>query len=143
MAVFIQYLAVGLASLAFALVAEGKAFAASQWQVASYVLGDKPAMSKAAAEAWLGKVVEIQETSLTFDDKTCQIRPSPQEVDAADYFATQFHAQSEKLGLRDRKAVVLYTECELPGFDMLFPLADGRLMFHRDGVFFYLLQQTD
>jgi len=117
--------------------------AASQWLVTGYTLGKSASLSKAEAEAWMGKAVLMDETSIIVGEKKCQISPSPQEVDAMDYFATQFHIKPAELGIRERKAVILHTQCDIPGFDPLIPLGDGRLAFFRDGVFFYLTQVHD
>jgi hypothetical protein len=143
MTLVLRHLALGLAALLGVLITAENGRAGSQWLVTAYELGPTPQMSRAVAETWLGKAARFEEGSLEFLDKVCRYRPVPKEVDAASYFPATFNIKPETLGLAEPTVLALRSECDIPGFETLFSLPDGRLMLQREGVFFFLSLQTD
>lgn len=143
MPVSVKHLVMSLAALFCLLAAAEKGLAGSQWQVTAYEFGPNPGLGRAVADIWLGKAARFEEGALEFEDKVCSYRPVPKEVNAAEYFLAQYKIKPEALGLTEPKILLLRSECDIPGFEALFSLPDGRLLFQREGVFFYLSPQTD
>ncbi len=113
------------------------------WIITGYVLGPASALDQAAAEAYKGKRVLLDDESIQFDSKTCAITPSLAEHEATSYFGDNFRIDPRLLGHGGDKVFVIETGCDIPGLSSLVLLDDGRMCFFLDGVFFFLNEELE
>ncbi len=114
------------------------------WTVSEYVIPDGSALTEDQARQFLFKPLDIGESWITFDGRTCPnvsfIRKS---VPARDYFKRTFAIEPEALGIPDDNVDIVTTDCNLPGFKEYVRLKDRRLIVRMDGVFFYFRPAVD
>jgi len=108
------------------------------WTISQYVMGPNATWDKLKAEAMLFKPLDIEESSIIFDGKSCQnIKFNPAMISTADYLKTTYKITPQELNLSDQEIQVVKTNCELPGFQEYIRLNDRRLIISISGVFFF------
>jgi hypothetical protein len=107
------------------------------WTVSQYILNPDTGWSEQEAEGMLFKPLDINESAITFDGKTCQdVSFQAESVDAETYLQNTYHISLKALGLTDEDMQVITTNCDLPGFQEYMRLSDRRLIISIDGAFF-------
>jgi hypothetical protein len=108
------------------------------WSVSGYVIPEGNAATEQQARALLFKPLDIGESWITFDGKTCHnVTFTRETVQARDFLKTRFGTTPAALNIPDEPVVVFKTSCNLQGFTEYLRLQDRRLVIHRDGVFYY------
>jgi len=109
------------------------------WKVSDYKIGPNPVWGEKEARAMIFKPLDITETAITFDGKTCgNVTFKKETLKAKEVLASAFHTTPQTLGIADEVVDVIKSTCDLPGFDRYLHLKDGRLVIYLNGVFFYL-----
>jgi hypothetical protein len=108
------------------------------WRVTEYKVGESAVLGKEEAQKLLFKPLDIGETYIAFDGKTCRdIVFKKTRVEAGEYFDQTYNTSPRALGIGEEALEVVKTNCDLPGFAEYVRLKDRRLVIHIDGVFFY------
>ncbi len=108
------------------------------WTVSGYTIGKGAAWGEQEAKALLFKPLDMNETEIIFDEKTCQSVSFQQEtVNAADYLSNVWKTTPQELGIDNQDMQVFKTNCSLPGFQEYMRLPDGHLIVPINGVFFF------
>jgi hypothetical protein len=109
------------------------------WTVSQYTIGKNTLWGEKEARSMLFKPLDITETSITFDGKTCRgISFKKEKQKAKEYLETVFHTTPQTLGIAEDEVEVVKTDCNVPGFAEYLRLKDRRLVIYLHGVFFYL-----
>ncbi len=108
------------------------------WKVSDYKMGPNPVWGEKEARAMIFKPLDITETAITFDGKTCgNVTFKKETLKAKEGLAFAFHTTPQTLGIADEAVDVITSTCDLPGFDRYLHLKDGRVVIYLNGVFFY------
>ena len=109
------------------------------WTVSGYVILEGSVVTDQQARTLLFKPLDIGETWITFDGKTCQnVTFTKKTVRVHNYLKNRFGTTPAVLGITDETAEATETNCNLPGFNEYLRLQDRRLVIQREGVFYYL-----
>ena len=108
------------------------------WTVSSYVLGKGSSWSEKEAKTLIFKPLDITETSIIFNDRTCTgIKFDRELVNSGEYFSRKALVTQQELGITEEKVQVIRTTCDIPGFQEYIRLHDSRLIVPMNGVFFF------
>jgi len=108
------------------------------WKVSDYKMGPAPVWGEKEARAMLFKPLDMTETAIIFDGKSCRNVTFKKETrKAKDYFASAFQTTPQALAIAEDVVEVITTNCDLPGFGEYLRLKDSRLVIYLNGVFFY------
>lgn len=108
------------------------------WTVSGYKRGNNSPWSEKDARAMLFKPLDMTETTITFDGKTCRdVTFQKEKLKTKEYLASAFQTTPESLGIAEETVEVVKTNCNLPGFDQYLRLKERRLVIHLNGVFFF------
>ncbi len=108
------------------------------WTVSEYKIGKNAVWGDEEACKLLFKPLDIDDTKIIFDGKTCQDVIFKQEkVNAKEYLDYTYHTTPQALGIDQGDLEVIKTNCDLPGFAEYMRLRDGGLIIQLSGVFFY------
>jgi hypothetical protein len=108
------------------------------WTISGYTIGKGAAWSEQEAKALLFKPLDMNETGIIFDGKTCQgVNFQQETVNAADYLSNVWKTTPQELGIDNQDLQVFKTNCSLPGFQEYMRLPDGHLIVPINGVFFF------
>jgi hypothetical protein len=109
------------------------------WSVSGYVIPEGNAATEQQARALLFKPLDIGESWITFDGKTCHnVTFTRETVQARDFLKNRYGTTPAALNIPDEPVVVFKTDCNLQGFTEYLRLQDRQLLIQRDGVFYYL-----
>lgn len=107
------------------------------WTVSGYVLGKDSSWSENEAKALLFKPLDITESAIIFNNRTCNgIKFERTMVTTAEFLAKK-SLTAQDLGIREEKVQIIKTTCDIPGFQEYIRLGDGRLIAPINGVFFF------
>ncbi|HAR34423.1 MAG TPA: hypothetical protein DCR95_10175 [Desulfobacter sp.] len=110
----------------------------SLWTVSGYKMGDNPLWTEKDARAMLFKSLDMTETTIIFDGKTCRdVTFQRETLKAKEYLASAFHTTPEALGIAEETLEVVKTNCDLPGFDQYLRLQERRIVIQLNGVFLF------
>lgn len=109
------------------------------WRVQEVVLGADAAMNEEQAAAWLDKRVRISQTAISFEGRTCRVTPDISRVQVGIFLAAQ-QTTPQELGVEDGLAELVDTGCDIPGFQTLLALPDGRFVSLHKGAFMFLVK---
>jgi hypothetical protein len=108
------------------------------WTVSAYKIGKNAVWGEQEARGLLFKPLDIGDTSITFDRKTCTNITFKREVlNTAEYLRTKYHTDRQTLGVECETVELIKTNCTLPGFAEYMRLQDRRLVIYINGVFFF------
>lgn len=108
------------------------------WSISKYIVGEKAIWGESEARTMLFKPLDIGETHITFDGKTCSNVVFKREtVKIKEYLHRVYCATPLTLGIDEEVVKVIKTNCDLPGFAEYIRLRDRRLVIHINGVFFF------
>ena len=108
------------------------------WTVSGYVRGRAAALGDEEAGALLFKPLDIDDSVIVFDGKTCKgVKFEKEQVNTAAYLKGRWDITPQALGLNDPQLQVVKTNCDLPGFKEYMQLNDRRLIVPINGVFFF------
>ena len=109
------------------------------WTVSGYVPGPGTTFNKEDADALIFSPLDVDESSITFDGKTCANVVFRRERRQLGEYLARVHATNpQRIGLSDQEVEVVKTNCTLPGFSEYLRLPDSRLLIVIDGMFFFL-----
>lgn len=109
------------------------------WTVGGYHLTDKAEWSEEQAKSMLFKPLDVGTNYVTFDGQTCQdVVFNREEIDLARYLQEHFRTSPHELGIEGSTAMLLTSNCSLPGFGEYLRLGDARLLVPMHGVLFIL-----
>lgn len=109
------------------------------WTVSQYIMGPDALWTEDQARAMLFKPLDMDERSITFDGRTCTEVTFLREPGSVDrHLSTAFGVTPDFLGIEPGDAVLVRTNCRIPGFDTFLRLADRRLIVKMGGIFFFL-----
>jgi hypothetical protein len=109
------------------------------WTVSEYKIGKGAVWGDEEAHSLLFKPLDIRDTSITFDGKTCSdIIFKKEVINTDEYLHNKYHTDRQSLGIVEDTVELIKTNCNLPGFAEYMRLQDRRLIIHINGVFFYL-----
>lgn len=107
------------------------------WTVSDYHIGKNAVWGRPEAQKMLFEPLNITESSITFDGKTCHnVTFKTKLADAAAYLAEHYHTTPETFNLEEKTFKVIKTDCCLPGFSEYIRLRDRRLIVPINGVLF-------
>lgn len=110
------------------------------WTVNGYKVTKGSAWGEEQARAMLFKPLDIDETKITFNGKTClNVSFENKRMSAGDYLYQSYHTSPQELGMEEEEIEVIKTNCNLPGFSEYMRLKDRRLVINLNGVFFYFV----
>lgn len=105
------------------------------WTVSEVRIFDRTKATEQEAAALLSRSLDIDETSITFDGKSCKnVSFEPQEVDAQNYLASRYGVAARDFGIESAMVQRVRTTCQLPGFAEYLRVPDRRIMVFRDGI---------
>jgi hypothetical protein len=109
------------------------------WVVKEYQRLPDAAWSEEQARSMLFKPLDMGESSITFDGRTCHgLTFEREEIDLAEYL-NKFHSEAPALlNIQGERAILIRTQCDIPGFAEFVRLQDRRLLIHIGGVLFFL-----
>lgn len=109
------------------------------WTVSGYVPGPGTTFNKEDADAMIFSPLDVDESSITFDGKTCvNVVFRRERRQLGEYLARVHATNPQRIGLSDQEVEVVKTNCTLPGFSEYLRLPDSRLLIVIDGMFFFL-----
>lgn len=112
----------------------------SVWRIIDYRIPKAATLTPEQAQAWLGKTARISQTSISFEGRTCRVTPVIQKIRAGVLLAA-YNTTPAELGIPnqgDAPADVVDTGCDIPGFETMLSLPDGRFVLIYKGAFFFL-----
>ena len=110
------------------------------WTVLEYRINRGATWGEQEARSMLFKPLDIGDTFITFDRKTCSnVVFDKRVVDTDEYLLKSYDTDREFLGITDNALELFKTNCNLPGFAEYMRLQDSRLIIWVNGVFFYLV----
>jgi hypothetical protein len=110
------------------------------WTVSEYRIGKGAVWGEQEARNMLFKPLDMDETSITFDRKTCSnVAFKKEMIETDDYLRKKYDTDRHFLGIEDDTLELFRTNCSLPGFAEYMRLQDSRLIICVNGVFFYFL----
>ncbi len=108
------------------------------WTVSDFVLAPDSEWDKDQARKMLFRPLDMDDSSITFDGRSCQgITFSGESVRLESYLQQKHGISPDRLGLTDEYARSINTSCDLPGFSQFLRLSDRRLLVNIEGVFFF------
>jgi hypothetical protein len=108
------------------------------WTVSEYKIGKNAVWGEQEARGLLFKPLDIGDTSITFDRRTCTNITFKREVlNTSEYLRTKYHTDRQTLGIECETVELIKSNCTLPGFAEYMRLQDRRLVIHINGVFFF------
>lgn len=108
------------------------------WTVSQYKIINSALIKEDEARRMLFKPLDIGETYITFDGKTCQdVVFRRDTVKTKEYLHRTYNIAPQILNIVDDTVDVIKTNCNLPGFNEYIRLNDRRLVIHIKGVFFF------
>ncbi len=109
------------------------------WTVLGYKRTDNATWTENEAKALLFKPLDMDSTSITFDQKKCtNVTFERKEVSASEYLKHHYNVTPQWLGIPDTNLRVIVTNCNIPGFAEYMRLKDRRLVIFLNGIFFFL-----
>ncbi len=108
------------------------------WTVSEYRIINNAVMNEDEARRMLFKPLDIGDTYITFDRKTCRnVIFKRETVKIKEYLHRAYNTMPQALNIDDETVEVIKTNCDLPGFTEYIRLKDRRLLIHINGVFFF------
>jgi hypothetical protein len=108
------------------------------WTVSEYKKINIAVMNEDEARRMLFKPLDIGDTYITFDGKTCRnVIFKRETVKIEEYLHHTYNIMPQVLNIDDGVVDVIRTNCELPGFAEYIRLKDRRLIIYIKGVFFF------
>lgn len=111
------------------------------WRVQEVVLGPEATMTRDQAEQWLDKPARITQTAISFEGRSCRVTPEITRVQLGVFLASRQTTPSE-LGVEDGLADLVDTGCDIPGFQTMLALPDGRFVALYQGAYIFLDKGT-
>jgi hypothetical protein len=109
------------------------------WVVLDYKRLPDAAWSEEQARSMLFKPLDMGESSITFDGRTCDgLTFESEEIDLAEYVSKLHPEAPALLKVEGQRAILVRTQCDIPGFAEFVRLEDRQLLIHNGGVFFFL-----
>ena len=109
-----------------------------KWTVSDYVFGKVSAWGKQDADALLFKSLDITETEINFDGRSCSdVNFAEETVKPEEYLITVWKITPQELSIDSPELQVIKTNCGIPGFNEYMRLGTGRLIVPIKGVFFF------
>jgi hypothetical protein len=109
------------------------------WSVTGYRVGPGAAWGEKEAREMLFKGLDVTETSITFNGRTCDgVKFERETVETARYLKEAHRTTPGALEMTDGTTQVIRTDCDLPGFSEYMRLRDRRLIVPMHGVLFIL-----
>ncbi len=107
------------------------------WRVARAVPAADTSLDAAHIQTWIGKTARITQTAISFEGRTCRVTPGISQMQAGVFLAA--HQLTPKdLGIPEETLEIVDTGCDIPGFQTLLALKDGRFLMLYENVFFIL-----
>jgi len=107
------------------------------WTVSAYHIGKNAAWGKTEAHKYLFKPLNINTSSITFDEQTCHNLTSKTEIVSAEkYLAEKYQTTPQTFNFEDKTIRIVKTNCCLSGFSEYMRLMDRRLIVPINGVLF-------
>ncbi|MFO7568887.1 MAG: hypothetical protein R6W75_03735 [Smithellaceae bacterium] len=114
------------------------------WTVSGFFIPTDSDATQEQARTLLFKPLDIGESWITFDGKTCHnLTFTHETVNPQDVAKSYFGAIPEASGNTDIALNIVKTDCDIHGFSEYLRLKDRRLVIKRDGVFFYFQPAVD
>jgi hypothetical protein len=109
------------------------------WVVNEYRRLPGAAWSEDQARSMLFKPLDMGESSITFDGRTCDgLTFEKEEIDLTEYLS-RLHAEAPALLKSEgERAILIRTQCDIPGFAEFLRLGDRRLLIQDGGVLLFL-----
>ena len=108
------------------------------WTVTGYVRGKTATLTDEEARTLLFKPLDMDNSFITFNGKTCNgIKFEREQTSAEGYLTGRWYTTPQELNLSDMEITVIRTTCALPGFGEYMQLKDRRLIVPINGVFFF------
>lgn len=108
------------------------------WTVSGYRQGKGSQWSEREAASFLFKPLDMTQSEITFDGRSCKgVRFQREQVAAARYLPLAWRVTPQELGLADREVEVVRTDCTLPGFQEYLRLSGNRLLIQVNGLFLF------
>ncbi len=115
------------------------------WRIERFVIPGRATMPATRAQTFVGKLFEFAPNPtaarrIVFEGQTCAVSVIPRRFPAGPFFFNTYNISSRALQVDQQTQItVIETGCPLPGMERFIQVAPDRLMFMREGVFFFLV----
>lgn len=114
------------------------------WKVESYSFSVMSKMTEEEAKQWIGKKASFDKEKILLPDDNCE-KPEfkIKSVDAKTYLYSNYKSSMESLNIDKSEIKIITITSNKNYFRDIIEIDDNRIVIIKDGVFFFLLKQSD